>query len=237
MDRWHQVWERKGTDLDLGNDAGLIDLIRANGFDHGPGAHTLESWVAFCKLAQKRLRLDVNSRVLDVGCGCGAFTYTAYQSDCDITGVDYSFALLRNAVVAMPEGNFLQAGAGELPFRDDHFDVTVCHSVFQYFPSEQYARTAVEEMCRVSRNIGGRLAILDINDEEKERLFYKVRRREYGGADYDKKYKDFPHRFYARAWFERLFSEFGYRVEIYDQDIAGYANSEFRFNVFAFSDD
>jgi len=108
-----------------------------------------------------------------------------------------------------------------------------CHSVFQYFYSAEYAQQAINEMIRMLAGGNGSIGILDINDAEKEELFYQVRGETIGEENYAEKYRDYPHRFYLKNWFDGIFRAAGFTVEIVDQDIENYGNSAFRFNVFA----
>jgi ubiquinone/menaquinone biosynthesis C-methylase UbiE len=174
--------------------------------------------------------------VLEVGCGSGAFLYPAWQLGAQVSGVDYSWQLVKGASRALPEGCFVQAEAAALPLPAAEFSLVLCHSVFQYFASEHYAVQAIREMQRVLVPRAGRMAILDINDSEKEDAFYQLRGEQIGHEEYREKYQDYPHRFYRKEWFARQFAAAGMRVEIEDQAIPGYGNSAFRFNVYAWGD-
>lgn len=230
---WKNIWDRKGNDILTSHDLTLSDMIREDGFDSGAGDHTLESWLALSGMVYEKLGVNPDSRVLEVGCGCGAFIYPAYQQGISVGGVDYSGQLVAGARKAMPGGIFLQAEASKLPFQDGQYDVVFCHSVFQYFPSEDYAQQAINEMIRMLASGSGRIGIIDINDAEREALFYQVRSETIGKEKYAEKYRDYPHRFYLKDWFNEIFSAAGFDVEIVDQDIENYGNSAFRYNVFA----
>ena len=231
--RWHDIWQGKGSELPEGDNPGLTDLIRADGFDSGAGDHTIESWTGFAQSVYRRLGLGNDDRVLEVGCGSGAFLYLARDLCKELAGVDYSGSLVALAQRAMPEGRFRQAEAAELPFAEAEFDLVLSHSVFQYFPSDDYARRSIEEMLRVLEPEAGRLAILDVNDIDREEVFYRERQAQLGDEDYETRYDGLPHRFYSKQWFHEILEPLGFTVETVDQAIAGYGNSAFRFNVFA----
>ena len=233
--RWKSVWQGKGADLQSVSQPGLEDLIRADGFDSGAGDHTPESWLAFSDEVYATLDLKADDCILEVGCGSGAFLLPAYQRGVRVSGVDYSQSLLDIAARAMPGGRFTRAEAAQLPLSSDNYDVALSHSVFQYFDSADYALQCVQEMLRVLAPVGARLGVLDVNDAARQDEFYRLRQEQLGAEDYADRYQDLPHRFYEKQWFREILEAAGFRVEIADQAIAGYGNSAFRFNVFAWS--
>lgn len=112
----------------------------------------LETWAS----------LQPGERVLDVGCGTGAFEerVVAAGGSHELVGVDLSPNMLRQAqakLAAHPQVTFQQADVHALPFDDDRFDVVVSASTFHYFDKPEHA---LIEMARVLRP-GGRLVILD----------------------------------------------------------------------------
>ena len=88
------------------------------------------------------LRLPVEARILDVG--CGALGLRALEPDRQITGVD---------LVQQPSypGPFVLADASEgLPFGDGEFDLVYCSSVIEHVPPER-RRAFAAELRRVGR--------------------------------------------------------------------------------------
>jgi len=230
---WKSIWDKKGSQIHSIDDLTLSDMIREDGFDSGAGDHTQESWLELSEMVYRTLAVSPDSKVLEVGCGCGAFVFPAYRLGARITGIDYSRQLVAGAKMVMPEGVFLQAEAARLPITSEQFNVVLCHSVFQYFSSEQYAENTVYEMVRVLAKGEASIGILDVNDADKQDAFYRVRGESIGKETYREKYQDRPHRFYHKEWFSDLLQQAGFVVEIADQDIDGYGNSAFRYNVFA----
>jgi SAM-dependent methyltransferase len=99
----------------------------------------------------------------------------------------------------------------------------------QYFPDLGYAHKVVTEMFRVVAP-GGRVIILDVNDQEKKAEFETVRRGNLGAEEYERRYANLAHLYYRRDWFENL-GHPGMDIEIFDRVIKGYGNSQYRFNV------
>jgi ubiquinone/menaquinone biosynthesis C-methylase UbiE len=230
---WKSVWGGKGQNVVNNPQPSLEDLIREDGFDSGAGDHSVSSWRKFTADIYNRLDIQAGSRILEVGCGCGAFLYDAYHAGVNITGLDFSEKLLEAAKSALPMAEFTRAEAAEIPFEANIFDAVISHSVFQYFGSEIYAQRVILEMARVAQADGGRIAILDVNDEDKRADFHHIRAESIGAEAYQKKYQDYPHRFYHKTWFIDILESAGFDVHTEDQAVSGYLNSAFRFNVFA----
>jgi len=98
------------------------------------------------------LGLPRGLRWLDVGCGNGAFTEAliAHGAPAEVTGIDPSdgqLAYARTRPGATP-ARFRVAGAQELPFADDSFDVAIMALVITFVPDPAQA---VAEMARVVR--------------------------------------------------------------------------------------
>lgn len=66
--------------------------------------------------------------VLDVGCGAGRTTAELHDRGFDVTGVDVSPSMVREAKRQFPELDVQQADATDLAFRDDAFE----HVLFSY---------------------------------------------------------------------------------------------------------
>lgn len=101
------------------------------------------------------LGLAARERVLDVACGTGNAALVAHRAGAIVTGLDGSPRLLEVARERVPDGEFVEGDAAQLPFEDGRFDAAV--SVFGVIfapPAEQ----AAAEIARVVRP-GGRVAI------------------------------------------------------------------------------
>jgi ubiquinone/menaquinone biosynthesis C-methylase UbiE len=231
---WKNIWERKGDVAS--NHIELKNLIAIDGFDTGAGEFSVNSWLSFVKEIQERLNIRETKRVLEVGCGAGAFLFPMSNSNIEIFGIDYSISLVELCSKIMPSGIFKVAEAKSLPFEDLFFDVILSNSVFQYFESLNYAENVVNEMARLL-NSAGHIALLDINDASKEYEYESIRRAKLGDDEYDRLYGSLTHQFYKKEWFEHIADHLNLKCIIMDQNIIGYENSKFRYNVFLSRED
>jgi ubiquinone/menaquinone biosynthesis C-methylase UbiE len=102
-------------------------------------------------------------RVLDVGCGTGAFAAQVLERfpATQVLGLDLSAGMLQKAEVrcraAAGRLHLVRGDSEQLPFADDTFDVVTCTHSFHHYPHQE---RVLAEMHRVLRP-GGRLLIID----------------------------------------------------------------------------
>jgi SAM-dependent methyltransferase len=89
------------------------------------------------------INLNQDTKLLDVGCGNGFFTYY-FDKLCDTSGVDFSEKMLE----LNPVKQTFQMDAADLKFEDDSFDVVFCHALLHHVDD---INAVVSEMKRVSR--------------------------------------------------------------------------------------
>lgn len=110
----------------------------------------------------ERVGLSECDSVLDVGCGTGAITVDlAELTEGHVIGVDIDEAKLeeaRKVLSGVPNLEFRNADAQDLPFEDGAFDLVVFNIVLIYVPDKQ---RALDEMARVTRSGGHVLATLE----------------------------------------------------------------------------
>ena len=140
---WQNVWQERGAK------ASFLDPIKFDGFDLGPGKLCKKQVEFLAKKIKQSLNLNKNDVILEVGCGAGMtlgpisnFVKLAY-------GVDFADSLLTRAKGFYPELRLITGEANDLPFKDKMFDKVYSFSVFEYFPSLNYAEKAIKEMIRV----------------------------------------------------------------------------------------
>lgn len=99
-------------------------------------------------------RVDLHGatgRSLDVGCGEGRFCRMLKARGWDTAGIDPSTSLIGQAQRLQPDGDFKVAGAEQLPFDDEEFDLVVA---YMSLLDIQDVRVAIAEMERVLRPNG-----------------------------------------------------------------------------------
>jgi SAM-dependent methyltransferase len=112
-------------------------------------------------LILETLELTARDRLLDVGCGGGAFLKEALRSGCRATAVDHSPEMVRLArlnnreAVAEGRAEILEGDAAELPVPDESFTSAVCTGVFGFLPEP---RESLREIARALM-VGGRLVV------------------------------------------------------------------------------
>ncbi|CAN5568654.1 hypothetical protein BH11BAC1_BH11BAC1_06680 [soil metagenome] len=77
--------------------------------------------------------------VLEVGCGAGRFTELLVKSGALVHSIDLSHAVEANKrnIGEQPNYRIAQAGAYEIPFNDESFEVVICLGVIQHTPSSE----------------------------------------------------------------------------------------------------
>ncbi|MGA8663893.1 MAG: methyltransferase domain-containing protein [Thermoplasmata archaeon] len=107
------------------------------------------------------LDLSPRDRLLEVGCGGGAFLKEALKSGCRATAVDHSPEMVRVARLNNPEAvrdgraEILQGDAAKLPVPDEAFTCAVSTGVFGFLPDPEATLREV----RRALMIGGRLVV------------------------------------------------------------------------------
>ena len=104
------------------------------------------------KFIKRYVNITAETRLLDVGCGNGFFTYY-FDKICDTSGVDYSEKMLQINPV---KKTFLM-DANNLKFENNSFDISFSHGFLHHVDNMD---KVIQEMKRVSKKY---VIILDAN--------------------------------------------------------------------------
>jgi 2-polyprenyl-3-methyl-5-hydroxy-6-metoxy-1,4-benzoquinol methylase len=80
----------------------------------------------------EHIRPVAGQELLDVGCGPGLQHAVLRTQGLRVIGIDLSLGMLREARWAMSAGQYAQANALALPFRDKQFDRVLCSGVLYH---------------------------------------------------------------------------------------------------------
>jgi ubiquinone/menaquinone biosynthesis C-methylase UbiE len=92
-------------------------------------------------------------RLLEVGCGAGAMTARLAAGTRQPVAIDFSHPMLMHARRTASQ-SFAVADASRMPFQSASFDRVVCYSVFNNFPSLEFAEVVIDELIRVAKPKG-----------------------------------------------------------------------------------
>jgi len=225
MDKWLQIWDRRGdTQVNLN----LRTLLKLDGYDTGAGKIKAEVWASYVRWIEDKLAMQSASSVFEIGCGAGALLYQLQNQKRELAGWDYADSLINVASRAMPLGDFSVKSASKLNELGQRYDFMLANSVFQYFPDEEYARGVVEAMVKQAKAAVG---IFDIYDARRQQAMDKKKRQALGEEVYAERYKGLNHIYYDRQWFRDLAQAMGLVAEVFDQQRELAEVSAYRFNV------
>jgi SAM-dependent methyltransferase len=92
-------------------------------------------------------RVPKGARVLDAGCGSGAFSEHLLELGLEVTGVDISEGLIRLAKTNLPGGKFLAGDIFKTGLPPGSCDAVFCGAVLHHFPGR--LREAFAEFSRL----------------------------------------------------------------------------------------
>jgi len=122
-----KYWERK-------------TLAKRRSPDHPVIAEYVTSKI---NVIRRYINLTEKTRLLDVGCGNGFFTFW-FDKVCDVYGVDYSQKMLE----MNPIKKTSLMNTENLEFKDNSFDIVFCHALLHHVENSD---KAIQEMRRVSK--------------------------------------------------------------------------------------
>ena len=123
------------------------------------------------------------ARVLDLGCGHGAYSLALAKGGADVFGLDASTTLLRRARTHTDgrpySARWIRGDMRAIPFRR-HFDMVLIFSAFGYFDNDDEALLLLREVGRVLQS-AGRLMMRNPNATRIRENFRPLIEEERGG--------------------------------------------------------
>ncbi len=116
----------------------------------------------FRQLALQGLTIHSDTKVLDLCCGSGQATQFLVKLSQNVTGLDASPLSLQRAKQNVPQAEYVEAFAEEMPFADNQFDL-VHTSVALHEMQPEQLRKIIQEVYRVLKP-GGVFTFIDFHN-------------------------------------------------------------------------
>jgi ubiquinone/menaquinone biosynthesis C-methylase UbiE len=112
----------------------IEERIFFNQFSEGSyDIFTPSAYRKLLNILKEKINLHSNPKILDLGCGSGAFTKYLLNLNGKIFGLDICHNLIRKAEFK-GRINFITGDIENLPFRDGSFDIVFFSNVLHHFP-------------------------------------------------------------------------------------------------------
>ena len=231
---WSSIFEElPWYDKKFENDYSIESLLEANGHSSSEYAkYTIEKWETTIDNIKKNLNYDVNKKynIMEIGCGAGCIL--KYMEGNNIYGIDPSKRYLEIIQKAI-KGNFILGDALSLKnFPDNNFDIIICYSTSQYFPDIEYMKKFIN-LCYDKLNIGGRLFIGDILDNDLKEEYKNFRIKQIGEIKYNEKYikTGLTHFYISKQNLQNISSQFNL-IKIENSVKRGEEEINYRYDVY-----
>ncbi|MGH2768898.1 MAG: class I SAM-dependent methyltransferase [Actinomycetota bacterium] len=182
-------------------------------------SHCYQRRLAICLDWLRDSGLPPGSMILDVGCGASPLVQEVGRLGYRGVGVDYSFAMLREAQAGFPP-KFAQGDIEALPIPARTFDAVFCLGVICYLPSDD---AALRELSRVTRaggllmlSVPNKMNLTAITDPAlyvQKKLRTLLRRR--GGGPGSRAGPEYTERYYTISQVNDLLERAGFVPETF----------------------
>jgi|APSaa5957512576_1039674.scaffolds.fasta_scaffold07776_2 ubiquinone/menaquinone biosynthesis C-methylase UbiE len=95
----------------------------------------------------------VKGKILDAGCGNGVITNYIFLKNSQVTGIDISQGMIREAQKRYPKIKFQKMSMKELSFKDNSLDGIFCFQAFEHIPPKEQEKV-LGEFFRVLKEDG-----------------------------------------------------------------------------------
>ena len=132
---WLKIWEGKGYNLQSYK---INNIIAADGFTSALGTFNKQNWVKYIKTNFKHIKIKKNSKILEYGCGAGAFLSFWYGKKYDLNGIDYSKELIKKSKKYFPKIKFQCGEISKLNSFKKNFDLIFLFLKFVFMYLTQF---------------------------------------------------------------------------------------------------
>lgn len=115
----------------------------------------------FRQIALQGLTIDSDNKILDLCCGSGQATQVLTKFSKNVTGLDASPLSLKRAKENVPQADYVEAFAQEIPFAENEFDLVHTSAALHEMQPEQLQKI-LKEVYRILQP-GGVFAIVDFH--------------------------------------------------------------------------
>ncbi|MGK7894349.1 MAG: class I SAM-dependent methyltransferase [Xenococcus sp. (in: cyanobacteria)] len=115
----------------------------------------------FRSLSLEGIKINSDSKILDLCCGSGQTTQFLVQKSSQVMGLDASPKAIERAKKRVPQANYVNALAEKIPFSEQEFDI-VHSSVALHEMETKQLREIIKEVYRVLKP-GGIFAFIDLH--------------------------------------------------------------------------
>ena len=227
INNWHRVWSKRSVP-ERGSGSILEKLISADGFDSPLGLMEEKDWRAYVSLLSKRIQIQKDESIFEVGCGAGAFIYPFYEAGHHVSGIDYSKELINIAQGAMPVTmDSLEEMEAISIKTEPKYDVIFANHVIHYFSSLDYVSDVLNIIFTKVKRV---IAISGIPNAAMKDESEKIRKGLLTDQEYELKYKGLQILYFDKGWFEVIAKKAGFSVKFLKHEMPGFAQNQYRFD-------
>lgn len=143
-------------------------------FISGWGNRTFQEILFASNDISRKLELDRDDIVLEVGCGAGLFELLFTRWVKEIHATDYSEEMIKKAksnTKNYKNVTVKQTDIRNMPYEDEYFDKVIVNSVIQYLENLDEVKNALAELKRVVKK-GGKILVSMNLDSNKKKNYY-----------------------------------------------------------------